>query len=96
MNFKVTKIRDNPPALKHAKFKFNWKIIALLTLTLVLGITVAAKFKFFGPLPKRFLSFSTLKKDNFGHTNILLLGVAGHAEEGGNLSDAMMICSSEH
>ncbi len=38
-------------------------------------------------------SLGPLDKDEFGHTNILFLGVAGEAEEGGNLSDSIMVVS---
>lgn len=38
-------------------------------------------------------SFGGLDRDTHGHTNLLLLGMAGDAEEGGNLSDSIMIVS---
>lgn len=34
-----------------------------------------------------------LKQDEYGHINILFLGVAGRNEEGGNLSDSLMLAS---
>ena len=42
---------------------------------------------------REIFSFGGLKKDSFGHTNIVFLGVAGDAEEGGNLSDSIMLVS---
>jgi len=38
-------------------------------------------------------SFGPLKKDAFGHTNILILGVAGEKKPGGILTDSILIAS---
>lgn len=42
---------------------------------------------------RKILSLNPIEIDEYGHTNILLLGVAGKNEEGGNLSDSIMIAS---
>ena len=41
----------------------------------------------------RFLPFGDLVQDEAGRTNILFLGVAGETEEGGNLSDSILLAS---
>lgn len=43
-----------------------------------------------GRLPK---SLNVLERDENGHINILLLGTAGAMEQGGNLSDSLMVVS---
>lgn len=48
---------------------------------------------FFTEKTRQIFSFGPLEKDKNGHTNILLLGVAGEGSEGGNLSDSIMVIS---
>ncbi|MBT3349364.1 LCP family protein [bacterium] len=65
---------------------------------LLLGVvfwlgTAAVQSGVFGEKAERALSFNPLLTDGHGHTNILLLGVAGEAEEGGNLTDSIMVVS---
>ncbi len=48
---------------------------------------------FFHKNVREIFSFGPLEKDQFGHTNILLLGVAGLGAEGGHLSDSILIAS---
>lgn len=46
-----------------------------------------------GPTSRNIFSFGSLDQDSHGHTNLLFLGVAGDAQEGGNLSDSIMLVS---
>ena len=95
MNFKVRKIRHRRRTWKQVLFSRKTAVIALF---LVIGSGFAY---FFGPnlIPEKdsegrvIETFKGLKIDKYKHTNILLLGVAGTAEQGGNLSDSIMIAS---
>lgn len=64
----------------------------LILLLLLTGISIAIKH---GGIeaPRNLFSTGPLKVDKYGKTNFLLLGVAGFAEEGGNLSDSVMLVS---
>ncbi len=101
MTFKVKKIRK-----KKSKFKIiTWisqyfgprQGLGLLAVCLLAGVLLigAAFLKSVGNGgPARILpKISLVEEDQFGHTNILFLGVAGEAEEGGNLTDSMMLVS---
>lgn len=46
-----------------------------------------------GEKVQKVVTLSPLETDENGHTNMLLLGVAGSSEEGGHLSDSIMIVS---
>jgi LCP family protein required for cell wall assembly len=100
MKFKVRKIQPNTKI----KNKFWRKAIQLLgpKLTIVISIAIflSALFSvaafFFGPSdgPRIRNPFSLdLDQDKDGHVNFLILGVAGKNEEGGNLSDSIIIAS---
>ncbi len=57
------------------------------------GGSAAINSGFFVEKTRQIFSFGPLDKDKNGHTNILLLGVAGDGAEGGNLSDSIMVVS---
>ncbi len=100
MNFKAKRIQK-----KNSKKEFIKKLLTRLTLkkailgggSLFLVIYIAGanpfNFGFFNDSSPGIFSLKPLKEDKFGHTNILLLGVAGDMEEGGNLSDSIMVVS---
>ncbi len=98
MNFKVKKIKNN-------RKKGFWGLLAkvfgkkgslILSIIPIVGICFWGFFSFISsPKIKKTTSniFSVLEKDEEGHINIVLLGVAGSDREGGNLSDSILIAS---
>jgi len=103
MKFKSQKIRAKKSKIKNRLLRafvqrFGATLsFAIIGLILFSGIFyVSAKVlnsDFFHKNVREIFSFGPLKKDKFGHTNILLLGVAGEGAEGGNLSDSILIAS---
>ena len=65
---------------------------AILLITFWGGV-VAVRSGLLGEGVRRVISLNPLKTDSSGHTNLLLLGVAGKTEQGGHLSDSIMILS---
>lgn len=102
MTFKVRKIRKKKTPTWHSKlWNLRNKRRAILAV-LVVGssiISTIAVIEFWPNAANPPALKSVVKKvnglhvDQYGHTNILLLGVAGTMEEGGNLSDSIMIAS---
>ena len=106
MNFKVRKIK-NKRKKKGLKRFTSWLhlgvffgprgskvVVILLFLLLLLGGGYGlVKSGIFHHTVKRTLTMGGLDKDAYGHTNILFLGVGGTLEEGGNLSDSVMLVS---
>ncbi len=99
MTFKVRKIKNNQKKggiLGKLTAIFGKKGSVLLSVIPIVGICFWGFFAFISS-PKVKDStrgiFSPLKKDTNGHTNIVLLGVAGADREGGNLSDSILIAS---
>ncbi|NJP03802.1 LCP family protein, partial [Candidatus Gracilibacteria bacterium] len=98
MNFRVHKIRNRRRPSRDFKQFLSKKVLRIIlgvgVLIAVFGAGVwAVKSGVFGSAPQKILSLTPLETDNNGHTNILLLGVAGTTEEGGHLTDSMMIVS---
>ena len=98
MNFRVQKIRNRRNKPRNIKQFFTKKVLRILFGLMVLTGVFAAgvwavKAGVFGEAPQKILSLTPLKTDKNGHTNILLLGVAGSTEEGGHLTDSMMVIS---
>ncbi len=101
MNFKVRKIK--PAHQKKSKLaiiadwlKNNKKFAIVLLVAIFAGFGARAiyeKFSIGEISAPRIFSQGPLKKDKYGHTNILLLGVAGKNKEGGHLSDSIMLIS---
>ena len=103
MDFKVRKIHRGNPQIKN---KF-WRILVRIfgpkgaILVIILGILIGSSFAFSRALEKNFwlqgartiATFGPLEKDQNGHINFVFLGVAGSQEEGGNLSDSIMLVS---
>ncbi len=75
-----------PPILK-------WVFIGMLLLATFWGGVIAVRSGVLGEKVRRVVSLNPLKTDKNGHTNLLLLGVAGEMEQGGHLSDSIMIVS---
>ncbi len=75
-----------PPFLK-------WIFIVLLLIATFWGGVVAVQSGLLGEKARRVISLNPLLADKNGHTNVLLLGVAGEVEQGGHLSDSIMIVS---
>ena len=100
--FKVKKIRKK-------KGPWAWwhhlkEVLGLKTLRLMVAVLAASLFLMSGVValqygwlsdegPNRIIPKFTVLDSDQGHTNILLLGVAGKNEEGGNLSDSIMLVS---
>ena len=103
MEFKVKKIYKGKSKIKN-KFwrKFIRTVgpkkgiflasIALVSLMIFSG-TALLNSGILGKTSRNLLSFLPLEVDERGHTNILLLGVAGQSKEGGNLSDSILVFS---
>lgn len=75
-----------PPLLK-------WILIGLLLVATFWGGVAAVRSGVLGEKVRRVVTLNPLKTDSNGHTNLLLLGVAGEKEQGGHLSDSIMIVS---
>ena len=101
MDFKVKKIKKDVKKTKGYKKLANyfgakrvWIIIFLAFVAFVLlAVSAFLKTGSLGNVTRNILVKSTLKADKFGHTNILFLGIAGATEQGGHLSDSIMIAS---
>ena len=103
MSFKVRKIKTVRRKRKRFSvsnvFSFlnKYKKLVLLILgILFLGLVAKASYGFISSgkiKTPRIFSSKILDTDKNGHTNILLLGVAGATEEGGHLSDSIMVAS---
>lgn len=99
MNFKVKKIKSKktPWKEKLQKTLKRKEIFIVLIFLLFGGVIWGAKGFFQSDFVKEktsaLVSPQTLKKDEFGHTNILILGVGGKMTEGAYLSDSIMIAS---
>ena len=100
MNFKVRRIKPAPK--KKSRFSlWNWcrknkKFLIILILAALIGFGARATYEYFSVgkiTTPRIFSRGPLKTDKYGHTNILLLGVAGTSKEGGHLSDSIMLIS---
>ena len=101
--FKVRKIEDKRSRSKYKVWRkmtqfFGQKgaigVLVVLGLGIVFwGGSAAIDSGFFAEKTRQIFSFGPLNKDKNGHTNILLLGVAGEGAEGGNLSDSIMVVS---
>lgn len=89
MNFRIKKIqkKETKPWIIHKK---KLLIAAIIIIALLSTITLA---NFFRSGEIRILPKSPLQTDQYGHTNFVLLGVAGKNEEGGFLSDSILIAS---
>ena len=75
-----------PPLLK-------WILIGLLLVATFWGGVAAVRSGVLGEKVRRVVTLNPLRTDASGHTNLLLLGVAGEMEQGGHLSDSIMIVS---
>ena len=97
MQFKVRKIKQKKSGnIFNKLFGKKTKFLVIFFVSISIIFFAASKFftsEFFLNQTKRLFSIIDIKKDKFGHTNILLLGVAGKNEEGGNLSDSILIAS---
>jgi len=101
MNFKVRKIKPNrnksPKWLKlWSWIKKNKKTIFIAFIIIFAGFAVRATYESFSAgeiKTPRIFSKGPLKTGPNGHTNLLLLGVAGKSKEGGHLSDSIMLVS---
>ncbi len=98
MNFKIRKIKHKKLSLWQrflSLFKSRKTWVILFLGVILLGVISASSF--FKPAHhergRSLLSLSPLERDSSGHTNILLLGVAGTNKEGGNLSDSILLAS---
>jgi len=108
MTFKVRRIRQKKSKWesfkglffkkKEPKKKFLNTPIILLVVFILCSVFIL-KAAFTSPKDSNqkstsfFKKFSILDYDEFGHTNILLLGIAGKNQQGGHLSDSIMIMS---
>ena len=91
MNFEQRPLRKKahytlPPLLK-------WILVGIALILTFWGGVAAVRSGMLGEKVRQVVSLNPLKTDSSGHTNLLLLGVAGATEEGGHLSDSIMIVS---
>ena len=101
MNFKVRKIKPAKKSPSRLALLWKWikknkKFLGILLLAIFAGFSARAAYEYFsvGEISTpRLFSKGALKTDSNGHTNILLLGVAGKSKEGGHLSDSIMLVS---
>lgn len=100
MTFKVRKIRKQPTKrwyhclLTPKNKKIGLMSVGIITIGIVGAVAINHLVASPASTPKKILKkVNGLHIDQYGHTNILLLGVAGTMEEGGNLSDSIMIAS---
>jgi LCP family protein required for cell wall assembly len=103
MKFKTRKIRNKKSKIKNKLLRSVVEKFGITLSFIIIGLVVlsgifyvSAKVlnsDFFHKNVREIFSFGPLQKDKFGHTNILLLGVAGTGSEGGNLSDSILIVS---
>ncbi len=108
MNFKIKKIRKNPPQagssplktssipqIKNASKKFHISL-GLIGSLLIIVILMTGIVKAVSSIDfKFFLSIAgdDLKTDAYGHTNFLILGTGGKNHEGSDLTDTMIVAS---
>ncbi len=90
MNFAQRPIKKQK---KEIPFFLKWILIGILLVVTFWGGVVAVRSGLLGEKVRRVITLNSLKTDDSGHTNLLLLGVAGDTEEGGHLSDSIMIVS---
>lgn len=85
------------PLRKSRKRNFSTPVkLGLIIVALVLtfwGGVAAVRGGLLGETVRQVVTLNSLKSDKEGHTNMLLLGVAGKMEQGGHLSDSIMIVS---
>ncbi len=90
MNFVQRPIKKQkkvfPPFLKGI-------LIGVALIATFWGGVTAVRSGLLGEKVRRVITLNPLKTDKTGHTNLLLLGVAGKSEQGGHLSDSIMIVS---
>ncbi len=96
-------VKSIDPWEKTAKKAHHWMKghIVLSIVALVLGVLtlkgVVGAIQLGEPFSVKQIVISAigngLKSDNYGHTNILLLGVGGEGHDGGTLTDTMMVAS---
>lgn len=72
-----------------------WRLILIVVILILAfwGGVAAVKGGLLGETVRQAVKLNPLKADKMGHTNLLLLGVAGKNEQGGHLSDSIMIVS---
>jgi len=102
MSFKVKKIRARKGKLAWW-YNFEEAIGPKLARSILVAIPVSVCLLFGGAMlkqglfsgegPTRIIPKFTVLDETDGHTNMLFLGVAGKNEEGGNLSDSIMLLS---
>lgn len=101
MSFKVKKIRKKKSRLKlWSTFEEAVGERLARTILLVIPLSLLCLFGvaqlrqgWLSEGPNRMIPKFTVLEEDQGHTNILLLGVAGKNEEGGHLSDSIMLAS---
>lgn len=102
MSFKVKKIRAQKGKLawwyrfeEAIGTKLARAILLALPISLffLVGVAMLQQGWLTGDGPVRIMPKFTVLDESEGHTNILFLGVAGKNEQGGNLSDSIMILS---
>lgn len=90
MNFVQRPIRKRK---KTFPIPLKWILIGLVLFATFWGGVIAVRSGVLGEGVRKIVTLNPLKTDSDGHTNILLLGVAGETEQGGHLSDSIMIVS---
>ena len=78
---------------KELPILLKWILIGILLVITFWGGVVAVQSGLLGEKVRRVVTLNSLQTDKSGHTNMLLLGVAGKTEQGGHLSDSIMIVS---
>lgn len=98
-NFKLRKIRDEPPR-KPISAQTKQNIAAALSILLLIVIIYWTSAQLLDALSgTRLIGFiantfaKELKTDNKGHTNILLVGIGGEGHEGKDLTDTLIVAS---
>lgn len=102
MNFKIRKIKSE--STEDKKFRIRKFIRSIGSRFGIIALSIFLLGGVFwsfaqisniisSPTKGTFLQKGPLTKDENGHVNIVLLGVAGEGGEGGNLSDSIMIAS---
>lgn len=107
MNFKTTKINNNPdpsPTEPRKKFKFKFEkkygislsIIGLILLITLLSIGIYKAIKSIDFTVFLTIAGDELLTDEHGHTNFLILGTGGENHEGSDLTDTILIASVDN
>ena len=91
MNFTEKPIHSRRKRELPSLLKFTLIVLALVVT--FWGGVAAVRGGLLGETVRQVVKLNPLKSDKLGHTNMLLLGVAGKTEEGGHLSDSIMIVS---